>query len=111
MISSLPEEGDWSLLKQVLTGKPTKDTYLDFYSNNRSIDTLLLSNLKNAIDPKNSVCHAAVIFSNGFMSAYTCDDSFLRNNLDWVAKATNWNKFNAVASLGSIHQGNSEKAM
>jgi len=29
---------------------------------------------------------------------------FLRENLDWISKATNWNKFNAVASLGLIHK-------
>lgn len=27
-----------------------------------------------------------------------------RDNLDWISKATNWNKFNAVASLGLIHR-------
>lgn len=27
-----------------------------------------------------------------------------RDNLEWISKATNWNKFNAVASLGLIHK-------
>lgn len=109
--ANLPLEEIGHGLRTVLTGKPTIDTYLDFYANNRSIDSLLLTNLKNLTDSKNSICHSAVVFANSLMSAYTCDDSFLRNNLDWVAKATNWNKFNAVASLGCIHQGNCDKAM
>lgn len=29
---------------------------------------------------------------------------FSRENLEWISKATNWNKFNAVASLGVIHK-------
>uniref|UniRef100_A0A914L2N8 26S proteasome regulatory subunit RPN2 C-terminal domain-containing protein n=1 Tax=Meloidogyne incognita TaxID=6306 RepID=A0A914L2N8_MELIC len=35
---------------------------------------------------------------------------FLRENLDWISKATNWNKFNAVASLGLIHKGHERAA-
>uniref|UniRef100_A0A915P8B1 26S proteasome non-ATPase regulatory subunit 1 n=1 Tax=Meloidogyne floridensis TaxID=298350 RepID=A0A915P8B1_9BILA len=31
-------------------------------------------------------------------------------NLDWISKATNWNKFNAVASLGLIHKGHEREA-
>jgi 26S proteasome regulatory subunit N2 len=31
--------------------------------------------------------------------------------LDWVAKANLWNKFSVTASLGTIHQGNTAKAM
>lgn len=34
----------------------------------------------------------------------TTSDVFLRDNLTWISTATNWNKFNAVASLGLIHK-------
>lgn len=36
----------------------------------------------------------------------TTSDAFLRDNLTWISTATNWNKFNAVASLGLIHRVN-----
>jgi hypothetical protein len=29
---------------------------------------------------------------------------YLRDNLDWLARATNWAKFTATASLGVIHK-------
>lgn len=32
-----------------------------------------------------------------------------RENLQWISKATNWDKFNAVASLGLIHKVNFSK--
>jgi hypothetical protein len=32
-------------------------------------------------------------------------DTFLRDNLDWLSRATNWAKFSATASLGLIHKG------
>ena len=44
------------------------------------------------------------------MNAYTCNDSFLRDNIQWAALATNWNRFNATATLGMIHIGNKKEA-
>lgn len=38
------------------------------------------------------------------MHCGTTSDQFLRDNLDWLAKATNWAKFTATASLGVIHK-------
>lgn len=33
----------------------------------------------------------------------TTSDVFLRENLDWLKRASNWGKFLATASLGVIH--------
>ena len=33
-----------------------------------------------------------------------CRTFHFRNNLDWLARATNWAKFSATASLGVIHR-------
>ena len=35
----------------------------------------------------------------------------LRDNLSWVSLATNWNRFNATATLGMIHMGNKKEGM
>ena len=51
-----------------------------------------------------SICHIAVVISNGFIHCSTTSDSFLRDNLDWLKRTTNWAKFTATASLGVIHQ-------
>lgn len=32
-------------------------------------------------------------------------DTFLRENLEWLSRATNWAKFSATAGLGVIHRG------
>ncbi len=29
---------------------------------------------------------------------------FCSDNLEWISKAINWNKFNAVATIGLIHR-------
>jgi hypothetical protein len=35
----------------------------------------------------------------------TSVDTFLRENLEWLSRATNWAKFSATAGLGVIHRG------
>lgn len=45
------------------------------------------------------------------MHAGTTSDVFLHENLDWLAKASNWSKFSATAALGVIHKGHFEEGM
>lgn len=52
-----------------------------------------------------SVCHSATVWANAIMHAGTGVDAFLRTNLEWLAKATNWAKFGATAGLGVIQRG------
>jgi 26S proteasome regulatory subunit N2 len=41
----------------------------------------------------------------------TTQDTFLRENLDWLGKANNWAKFTAVASIGVVHKGHVHESM
>lgn len=34
----------------------------------------------------------------------TTVDTFLRENMEWLSRATNWAKFSATAGLGVIHK-------
>lgn len=56
------------------------------------------------IEPKNSIAHSSAIMSLSMLQAFTQDDSFLqiKENLEWAAKCTHWNKFSSIASLGLI---------
>ncbi|KAG8003741.1 26S proteasome non-ATPase regulatory subunit 1, partial [Nibea albiflora] len=60
---------------------------------------------------RNSVCHTATVIANSFMHTGTTSDQFLRENLEWLARATNWAKFTATASLGVIHKGHEKEAL
>jgi 26S proteasome regulatory subunit N2 len=71
----------------------------------RLVVVQILKNVKTASEARNSVCHSAVIFANAIMHSGTTVDSFLRENLDWLSRATNWAKFSATAGLGVIHRG------
>ncbi|OMJ68245.1 hypothetical protein SteCoe_34358 [Stentor coeruleus] len=96
---------------KILTGAVSIELTLHFLQTKSNTDKQLVNKIKTSVDTKSSVTHGSVIFANAFMCAGTADDSFLRENLSWVAKATNWGKFSAVACLGVIHRGNVTKSM
>eukprot|EP00268_Persea_americana_P033165 TRINITY_DN328_c0_g1_i6.p1 TRINITY_DN328_c0_g1~~TRINITY_DN328_c0_g1_i6.p1 ORF type:complete len:1072 (+),score=241.76 TRINITY_DN328_c0_g1_i6:176-3217(+) len=92
-------------IKGILSGETSIRLTLQFlYSHNRS-DLLILKTIKQSVEMRNSVCHSATIYANAIMHAGTTVDTFLRENLDWLSRATNWAKFSATAGLGVIHCG------
>lgn len=97
---------DNETLAKILSGVPTCDYDLTFLNQNNNTDTQMLNRTKNSLDPKSSMNHSAVTFANAFLHAGTAQDSFIRSNLDWLSKASNWTKLSATAALGVIHKGN-----
>ena len=91
-------------LRGILTGSTPIQLYLEFLYTHNHADLQILRNMKGAVEARNSVCHSAVIFANATMHSGTTVDAFLRENLDWLSRATNWAKFNATAGLGVIHR-------
>ncbi|MQL74860.1 hypothetical protein Taro_007243 [Colocasia esculenta] len=99
------EPNDFAKLKGILSGETPIQLTLQFlYSHNRS-DLLILKTIKQSVEMRNSVCHSATICANALMHAGTTVDTFLRENLEWLSRATNWAKFSATAGLGVIHRG------
>ena len=78
---------------------------------NNYTDIQIIKNIQQSIGNKNSMLHGATIVSNAMMNAFTTNDLFLKDNMSWVARATNWSRFNATASLGIIHMGNKKYAL
>jgi len=93
-------------LAAILSGEESIKLYLEFLYRNNHADLLILKGTKDALEARNSIYHSAVSFMNAFANAGTTSDLFLRENLDWLAKASNWSKFSATAALGVIHKGN-----
>ncbi|GIX65208.1 26S proteasome regulatory subunit [Babesia caballi] len=92
-------------VKRVLSGKSTTELYLQFLHRKNHTDLRLLEQYMNGVNQRSSVAHNAVVISHAIMQAGTCCDVFLRDNLSWLAKANNWAKFTATASVGVIHRG------
>jgi 26S proteasome regulatory subunit N2 len=100
-----------SKVQSILTGRETVKLHLEFLYSHAKTDLQILTKSKESLEARNSIYHSAITFNNAFVNAGTCSDKFLRDNLDWLAKASNWSKFSATAGLGVIHRGNLEYGM
>lgn len=96
-------------LLTILNGEITIGTNMQFLIKNNHSDLLVLKTIKDVV--RNSICHTATVICNSFMHCGTTSDQFLRDNLDWLARATNWAKFTATSSLGVIHKGHEKEAL
>lgn len=98
-------------LRQILCGETMVRLHLEFMFRNNNTDDLLLKQLKDAIEPRNTIGHNATVFANALMHCGTTVDTFLRENIDWLKRATNWAKFSMTACVGAIHKGHISKGM
>ncbi|XP_065354250.1 26S proteasome non-ATPase regulatory subunit 1 [Calliphora vicina] len=96
-------------LISILSGEVTIDLQLQFLIRSNHADLQILRATKEAV--RVSICHTATVIANGFMHSGTTSDQFLRDNLDWLARATNWAKLTATASLGVIHRGHEKDSL
>uniref|UniRef100_A0A668AUT7 26S proteasome non-ATPase regulatory subunit 1 n=1 Tax=Myripristis murdjan TaxID=586833 RepID=A0A668AUT7_9TELE len=103
-----PKDQNTKMIK-ILSGEMAIELHLQFLIRNNNTDLMILKNTKDAV--RNSVCHTATVIANSFMHTGTTSDQFLRENLEWLARATNWAKFTATASLGVIHKGHEKEAL
>jgi 26S proteasome regulatory subunit N2 len=95
----------------ILKGEIRDRLHLQFLKKNNHMDMAIIQNIKKAIGQKSSILHGATIWTYGMMNAYTTNDAFLKDNMQWVGQVTNWNRFNATASLGVIHSGNRKDSL
>ncbi|KAF2192267.1 26S proteasome regulatory complex, non-ATPase subcomplex, Rpn2/Psmd1 subunit [Zopfia rhizophila CBS 207.26] len=93
-------------VRQVLRGTKSIELNLEFLYRNNHADKNILNKIKDSLEARNSIFHTGVTFANAFMNAGTTNDTFFRENLEWLGKAVNWSKFTATAALGVIHRGN-----
>jgi 26S proteasome regulatory subunit N2 len=96
-------------LAKILSGEISIDLQLQFLIRSNHADLQILRATKESV--RVSICHTATVIANAFMHAGTTSDQFLRDNLDWLARATNWAKLTATASLGVIHRGHEQESL
>lgn len=95
----------------ILKGEIRDRLYLQFLKKNNHTDVQIIQGIKKAVEHKSSILQGATIWANSMMNAYTNNDTFIKDNMQWVGYATNWSRFNATASLGIIHSGNKKDAL
>ncbi|KAJ3550952.1 hypothetical protein NM688_g4968 [Phlebia brevispora] len=98
-------------LREILGGQESVKLYLEFLKRNDKTDPLILKHSKDFLEARSSMYHTALTLQNAFMHAGTTSDTFLRENLEWLALASNWSMFSATAALGVIHKGHFNEGM
>ncbi|KAJ4383836.1 proteasome regulatory particle base subunit [Didymella sp. IMI 355093] len=96
----------YSSVRHILRGTKSIELNLEFLYRNNRTDKSVLNKIRDSLEARSSIFHSSVTFANAFMNAGTTNDTFFRENLDWLGKAVNWSKFSATAALGVIHRGN-----
>lgn len=99
-----------SKVVRILSNELPISLHLEFLCRNNHTDLAVLTQMKAAVEPRNALCHSAIVLAHALMSAGTTSDTFLRDNLEWLSRATNWAKFVATATLGVIHRGHTSQA-
>ncbi|KAJ1959136.1 proteasome regulatory particle base subunit, partial [Dipsacomyces acuminosporus] len=106
--STEEESAPLATIKSILSGEETLKLRLEFLFRNNRTDMNILNTTCKYMDSRSSLAHNAVTLANAYMHAGTTVDTFLRDNLEWLSRASSWSKFSATAALGVIHQGQIE---
>jgi 26S proteasome regulatory subunit N2 len=81
--------------RRVLVGGFSSELALSFLHKQSNADRLIMDNLKKMLEERasgsrSSVLHNSAVMTHSFLYAGTTNDSFLRDHLDWMKKASNW---------------------
>ncbi|KAI9690462.1 MAG: proteasome regulatory particle base subunit [Bathelium mastoideum] len=93
-------------IRHILRGTKSIELNLEFLYRNNKADRNILNKIRDSLEARNSIFHVATTVAQAFSNAGTTNDSFFRDNLEWLGKAVNWSKFTATAALGVLHKGN-----
>jgi 26S proteasome regulatory subunit N2 len=109
-------QGRSDKVQRVLVGGFSAELSLSFLHKQSKADRMIMERLKTALEERssgsrNSLLHTAAVVTHSYLYAGTTNDSFLRDYLDWMKKASNWAKFSATSSLGVVHASHGAEAM
>lgn len=80
---------------RILSGGFVSELVLSFLYQHNHADRLIMDTLKQSLEDRSSgsrssVLHHAAVVTHSVLYAGTTNDSFLRQYLDWMKKASNW---------------------
>ena len=85
----------WAQVDRVLTGGFSSELALSFLHKQSKADSLIMETLKKSLEERgsggrSSILHNSAVLTHSYLYAGTTNDSFLRDHLDWMKKASNW---------------------
>lgn len=107
---TMEEGSERTKMEEIISGQTCSKIEASFLQKEKKINKKTLKRAKDTLPQRNTLICAAIISSNAISCFGTKDDSFLRRNIEWLEYATNWAKFNAVASIGVVHSRDVENA-
>jgi 26S proteasome regulatory subunit N2 len=82
---------------RILTSGFISELHLSFLYKSSHSDPLIMSNLKKTLEERSaglggrtSILHNCAVATHGYLNLGTTGDGFLRDNLEWMKKASNW---------------------
>jgi 26S proteasome regulatory subunit N2 len=88
------ESKNYEKAMHILVGGFSSELAISYLHKNSDSDPLVMENLKQALElrgsGRNSVLHNCAVLSHSYLNAGTTNDAFLRDNLEWMRKASNW---------------------
>ena len=115
-INSINEEKKLDLgekiqnLNSILTGEIQREIMLKTLKKKDHFDLKGLEELMKAVEKGGSIENLGVILTNSFSNSHTGNDQFIKKNMPFVSKATNWARFIATASIGVINMGDTKNS-
>jgi 26S proteasome regulatory subunit N2 len=98
-------------VKRILMEGFDIDLYLNFLFHQSRTDYKALNEVKTATEGRTIVLHNSAVVAHAYLNCGTTTDTFLRQNLDWLGRASCWSKFTAVASIGVVNKGHVHESM
>ena len=93
-------------LEKILTGEISREITLKALKKFNHFDLKSQEELMKSVEKGSNIENLGVILTNSFSNSHTGNDEFIKKNMAFVSKATNWARFVATASLGVINMGN-----
>ena len=115
-IKSINEEKKLNLsekienLEKILTGEISREIIMKTLKKYNHFDLKYQEELMKSVEKGGSIENLGVILTNSFSNSHTGNDEFIKKNMNFVTKATNWARFVATASLGVINMGNTKNS-
>jgi len=92
-------------LIKILNGSFAEEIHLQILFTENHSDLVILKQMKDGINVQSGTLNMSIAAANAIMHCNTTVDQFLRDNLKWLSKFRNFDKFLSVAFIGMIHRG------
>lgn len=85
----------WDQVERIMIGGFSSELALSFLHKQSHADRLIMETLKRSLEERgsggrSSVLHNSAVITHSYLHAGTTNDTFLRDYLDWMKKASNW---------------------